>query len=362
MATTVDQTFEVAYSQTPMDADTAKLRIQTTTALNGTASGSDITLETGPVTEVEMSQYHPGLFSYTTTGGVLTRGQTYRAFYSIEVGGSEAETHTQDFTAFGDAFDSLLARSPYTLTLADMQGYVSRVLGESDLSNPGTSTLIDIVNDAIQRVWDAHPWSFRTSDPWQMSLVSGQYRYRLPIDCVDIDQIVWRDNLTAKVQRKPIDTIVRLRENTSTGATNLLYWDAVYDSTPDDPMTEGRHILEVWPTPTGFRDRALEVRYQRRPMKVCKAADVIPLPHGYHTLVKECVRYLAAAEVGMNEQAAYWKAEYLDALRERKEADNRYGPTDLGRVGCRPTAFDVDEDPWSPYLHIDPNARWDPSA
>lgn len=357
MATTADRTFEVAYSLTPRDADVANLRVQTTTGIGGTASGSDITLAAGPLTEVEMVQYHPGLFTYTTTGGRLTRGQTYRAFYSIEVGGSEAETHTQDFTATGDTFDSLLARDPHVFTVARLEAYISAVLGESDGANPGTSTRLEVINDALQMIWDEHQWQFRDADPWQLSLVAGQFRYRLPIDVTTVDQVIFRNDNTRVAIQIPIDDIVRLREQEPTSTPLAIYWATRYDATSDDPTTEGRYVLEVWPTPVAFEDRALQVRYQRRPLVLCKTTDVIPLPNGFHTLVKHAVAWLAAEDVGMDaELTARWERRYRMSLERAKKADGRYGPSNLGSMRQRPSALDEELDPFDPRRHIDPYA------
>lgn len=355
MPATVDRTFEVAYANTPRDADRALLRVQTTTGIGGTASGSDLTIADA-ATQVEMAQYHPGLFSYTTTGDRLTRGQTYRAFYSIEVGGSEVATPTQDFTATGDGFDSLLARDPHVFTVARLESYISAVLGETDGQNPGTSTRLEIINDAVQMVWDEHQWQFRDADPWHMDLVADQFRYRLPRDATTIDQVIFRDDNTRTTHRVPIDDIVRLRENEPTSTPLLLYWNVRYDATGDDPLTEGRYVLEVWPTPTAFEDRALQIRYQRRPLALCKTTDVIPLPNGFHTLIKHACAFLAAEDVGGEELIALWGRRYRRSLSIAKQSDGRYGPSNLGSMRQRPSALHDELDPFDPLRHIDPYA------
>lgn len=371
MAITCNMVLRCAFSEGTRritDADGATVSVKL--LVDGSPSGSNLDLDGAGTTSGTMTQYHPGQFIYVTASTTFTRGSQYRATYTITVGGTTAETVTQDFYAESD-LQSVASQtdSPTEIhyyTFQNCKNIVRRALGlyvdettDSNSQEPGSASAGDIVNDAMEMLWNAHPWTFRFSDPKYLDAAANMFRYHLPKDFGSLVKLVRANNLTHECIRLPIDAIYSLREQSVGTTANVTYYDVVFDpnyslsAVTDIHSIGGRYLLEIWPTPSAFTQNAWLVVYERECPKLTVDANIAPFPMGFHRLVKRALRYTAFEAEGDPQQDVEYQ-KYLTELASAIRADGRHGDWNLGSM--------VERRYGSTYDRLDPLRSHNPSA
>jgi hypothetical protein len=362
MASIVQHTFDVAFGEggrrsTECDGCTVSVKLLDG---DGEPTGSNLTISVAPasLTAPEMTQWQPGLFTFTSNAAVapFTRGSSYRATYTITLGGATAETVTQDFTAYSEATTASDISSYHVYSLAQLRNVARRALGIQEETatltgqEPGGNSTLTIVNEALEALWNAHRWGFQVADRYYISLVANQYQYRLPIEFMELQNLCKPGDLVGRTARMDWTAIREMRERNSPSPTNITYYCVVSD--PPDALTGyTRYILELWPTPPAYIDSGLVLDYYRHCPVLSATTDIAPFPPGFHSLVHQAVR-TAAFESETDPKAPMERIK-LEAMIDRaKRADGRHQDMNLGSLVRGHQA-----DPYDPTLRVDPYAE-----
>ena len=347
MGSTADRTFKVAYSlgfRDEFECDGATVSCKLLDA-NGVPTGANLDLSiVAPTTTPAMTQWHPGLFTYTTTNLPLTRGSRYRATYIITVGGATAETVTQDFTAESDLTTAADQTTFHRYTCLMLRDTIRRALGLADSDNangaqePGSATTLEMVNDTLQNLWREHRWMFQTADRRYIDFVANQHRYELPREFMELISVAKRDDLIWKFIPKPLAWLRNQREGRTPTPGYVTYYTILSDPT-DDFTSETRFVLEIWPTPTSFEQAGMVLDFNRECPRVLADADIVPVPLGYQSLLKQAVRS-EAFEQENDEKAEPERLKFERMLAHARRHDSRHGEQNLGSMIERRSARD----------------------
>lgn len=360
MGTTVNRTFRVAYPdgfRDEFECDGATVQCKALDA-NGDPTGAYIELATGAVTAPAMEQWHPGLFKYTTTNLPLTRGSSYRAYYTITVGGVAGDVIEQDFIAESDLTTAADTSDFHQFTALQLRDVVRRVLGLQDSSDTengpqeaGSADTLEIVNDALQNLWREHRWLFQTSDRFYMDFVAHQHRYLLPLEFLSLKALTRRDDRTWRMVPKPLEWIQARRQQRAESPATVTYYCILSDP-PDEKTQQQRWVLEVWPTPAEYVQSALVLEFEREFQALCEDDEIAPVPLGYQSLVKQAVR-AEACEQEQDEHAEMERAKFDRMLAAARKYDSRHSEVNLGSMIDRSRPDDADGD-WDAYAAHDP--------
>lgn len=359
MGTTCNAVLRYAFSagfRLNTEADGATVSVKLLDA-NGDPTGSNLILDGAAATAPAMTQYEPGKFTYTVTGSPLTRGKKYRATYTVTLGGTTAETGTQDFTAYSSATEQTAPSTANTYTLLDLREIVRKVLGIMPATNdqgldaqePGSDGTIAIVNDECESVWRAHRWTFQMGDSKYGQLIANCPKYQLPIDFMELKSIVKPNQIAHRYKRETWEKIRELRERAVVAPPLITYYTVVSDP-PADLSAVTRYALEVWPTPAAFEDNGYVIDYYREYPRMNTDADVCPFPVGFHSAIKQCVR-AAAMESENDPEAPKERAKAEAMLARAAQHDGRHNEMNLGSM------VDRDKSSWDLY---EPEASHDP--
>lgn len=337
MATTTDQTLRVAcQGDFRRDVDADKCTVSVKLLVSGSPSGSNLILDGDAATAPEMTQYHPGHFTYTTSGAPFTRGETYRATYTPYIGGTSQDTITQDFTAYTDTTSAVPPAAQHYYTTLNARNIVRASLGIQQKTStvagqePGSASSLDIVNDAHERVWRDHRFQFQLGEPVYIDLIADQSRYQLPVDFMELQGITKPNDHLVRWTPKPWEWIRNARERSFVNPVNEMYYCVVSD--PPDTLTGfTRYALEVFPTPSSFIESGAVIDYYRECPKVVSDSDIPPFPIGMFSLLKQAYR-IEAFEQENDPRAPGEVAKYERLLDAAKRHDSRHMPTNLGSL------------------------------
>jgi hypothetical protein len=313
---------------------------------SGTPSGIDLILDDDAATAPEMTQWQPGLFRYTTAGAPFTRGLTYRATYTPYLGGAAQTAITQDFIAHSDDTAPVPGRANSYTTLG-LRNIVRRSLGLQEQTatvtgmEPGSANSLDIVNDALERVWREHRWQFQMGEPVYGEIIANQSRYPLPDDFMELIAVTRPVDRLHKFVRADFRQIRAMRERSLSDPIHKTYYDVVSDP-PALATGYTRYALELYPTPTGYLQAGYVLDYYRECPKMCEDTDIPPFPLGFHSLLKQAVR-VEAFEQENDSRAVGEIQKYERLLVAAKDNDGRHMDTNLGSlINARPggDAFD----------------------
>ena len=185
-----------------------------------------------------------------------------------------------------------------------------------------------VVNRAIEHLFNAHPWSWRKR-VIELNFTNGQNFISLPADFGEVVEVerglsVWTGDI-----RKIVDSDLAVMTRSAWTRTGMMGWllYGVNQATPADP---GTFHLRVVPTPLESVTSAIIVTYNTRvPDAISSDTALPPVPVGSHDTLMAICRAMA---VSMEEQSDSHEWQVAKVMIDRDIA------ADLRIVGNLPGA------------------------
>lgn len=369
LGTTLDMTLRYASGggfRAQYEVDKCTVSVKELDA-NGDPTGSNLILDGDAGTAPELYQYHPSYFRYRTTGCPFTRGKRYRATYTPYIGGTAQTAETQDFYATSEttAEHSVnVSRAFHALNFGQLKDVARKAVGLVDSSSTefaaqelGSMSAGDVVNDAIEMIYNAHAWTFKPTDRVFIDQIKNQIKYQLPLNFGELMTIRARANITHIMKRMDFHELVEYHEGDTSRVSNATYY-CIHADPPTSPTPgtqEAAYVaycLYVWPTPDVFLQDFWVVHYKRAYRKMSADTDVAPFPVGYAKLLRQAVR--AVTFEVENDPVAPAERAILDRmLAEAMQRDGEHTETNFGSMVDRRNLMDVND----PARLIDPDVE-----
>jgi len=164
------------------------------------------------------------------------------------------------------------------------------------LHNATSPFALRIVNDAGQYLHTMHPWRWASGQEHQITAVSGQSEYELPLNVRDVTRFVSASRSYIDVAQIPWEDLVRREQYGAASPgwyTVALRYDA--GSVADDVggQSDGipRLVMRVWPSPAA--EESITVLYRRGWTELRRDDDIIAMPDWVHPLFEMLLRAFA---------------------------------------------------------------------
>lgn len=261
-------------------------------------------------------------------GGPLYPGYVYKFTWCYVIDGVE---YTETETILWRQEYRNATPTKVQLTLANLKSAARKFLG----SEPGTCTVTELCNYAMEMLYSCHDWSFLNDDQVMLDTRAGIDYIPLPDNFLRLNAIEKTGDTIHRMVKVTTTEMRRLRERSLTTWSNCTFY--LVSVRPQDESGRPQACLEVFPPPAETIPNVYTLDFKRTPPALAVDGDVVPVPNGMSTLVIQAVRYWAAHMEG-HEDLTREKAAFETLLgRFTGYDDNRndtpnLGPINPGRV------------------------------
>jgi len=210
------------------------------------------------------------------------------------------------------------------LTLLQLKKAVRHALGNQSLA--ADTSEVEIINDAIQMLANAHPWTWRQK-AMSLSLVASQNHVYLPSDFGRFHALARSASYYA-MHPATMPEIISMRSTTgvATGAT----WYAVSYASQTSTSTYPRAKLEIYPTPSASLTAAIIGTYLKIIPNLNSDTDTPDIPAAFHVLLRKLVRAHALTED--NQDSGIMEMQTYETMLSRFIAEDAGTQSNLGSI------------------------------
>ena len=186
--------------------------------------------------------------------------------------------------------------SLHSYTFTALQNAAKHALGKTPDS---TTSLSEIVNDALQMFVNLHTWSWMETST-TLSFTASQAYIALPADFLTLKAMQVRSASGYRLDPSTLQKITDLRMDSTAVTVNGIYMYAISWAGQASVTASPTARLELWPTPPSTVADAISITYRRQIRKLTSSSDLPDIPAMCHFALKKFVRAYALEDDGQD--------------------------------------------------------------